>query len=321
MRANIATHVYKNLCRTEAQSVYDARYFNAHVTSGQSKTTLASIPAIPERFSLSDADRLLLEERPSYEERQHVLHVHVARCGVVTRDVDGSARYCDDCERVKPDRCHHCSWCRRCIPKMDHHCPWLHNCVCFTTYKFFLLTVLYMFMLAFFIFVTTTAWVWEARSRLRIDASTAHTVILMLMSGFLSALLGAFLWVHVGLVCRNQTTLERLRPFAFVEAEDSFDLGTWKNLKQVLGSRVLLWPFPFFTSLGDGIRFPTRLHPNPDAVAVQEHERPTRPLPEEDLPLAMSSMETAFIDRLLAAEVCGANMKALAVTADYSVFV
>ncbi|CAG8709421.1 14011_t:CDS:2, partial [Dentiscutata heterogama] len=32
---------------------------------------------------------------------------------------DGRVRWCETCNYVKPDRCHHCSECNRCILKMD----------------------------------------------------------------------------------------------------------------------------------------------------------------------------------------------------------
>ncbi|CAD5114253.1 DgyrCDS3394 [Dimorphilus gyrociliatus] len=36
----------------------------------------------------------------------------------------GEIRYCEKCNCIKPDRCHHCSVCGHCVLKMDHHCPW-----------------------------------------------------------------------------------------------------------------------------------------------------------------------------------------------------
>lgn len=66
---------------------------------------------------------------------------------MIQRNKCGGIRYCDTCELIKPDRCHHCSICDRyappvqlstvcsrmyalsfvvcrCVLKMDHHCPW-----------------------------------------------------------------------------------------------------------------------------------------------------------------------------------------------------
>lgn len=41
---------------------------------------------------------------------------------VQTRTNINQIRFCEKCQIIKPDRCHHCSVCGTCILKMDHHC-------------------------------------------------------------------------------------------------------------------------------------------------------------------------------------------------------
>ncbi|ORX93511.1 zf-DHHC-domain-containing protein [Basidiobolus meristosporus CBS 931.73] len=61
------------------------------------------------------------------------------------------AKYCNSCNVMKPERCHHCSACDRCILKMDHHCPWINRCVGWRNYKLFYLFILYATLFCFFI--------------------------------------------------------------------------------------------------------------------------------------------------------------------------
>ncbi|KAK8759183.1 hypothetical protein V5799_003169, partial [Amblyomma americanum] len=120
-----------------------------------------------------------------------------------------------------------------CIPKMDHHCPWLNNCVCFSSYKFFLLTLLYVALLAAFTLVTTSSFAWDAANTLELSAgSLAHIGFLVVVGGALTLLVGGFFSVHLRLVYNNQTTLEGMRAYAFADRGDSFDIGPCKNFAQ-----------------------------------------------------------------------------------------
>ncbi|KAK8774449.1 hypothetical protein V5799_011020 [Amblyomma americanum] len=138
-----------------------------------------------------------------------------------------------------------CLWC---IPKMDHHCPWFNNCVCFSTYKFFLLTLFYAVALSLFGVATTGKYVVERAVALG---------------------LGAFLRHHVTMVLSNETTLENMRAPLFRTPGDSFDIGSYQNFVEVFGPRASLWMLPLFTSTGDGVRFPTKLHPIPEELESQ----------------------------------------------------
>ncbi|KAL3244407.1 hypothetical protein MRX96_018754 [Rhipicephalus microplus] len=139
---------------------------------------------------------------------------------------DGSARYCVLCHLLKPDRCHHCCTCRRCIMKMDHHCPWFNNCVCFSTYKFFLLTLFYTVALCLYGLATLAAHLveWWSDAWLR-KPYAFHVGFLLVVGTMLAVALGSFLVMHLFMVSKNETTLERLRDATFQELGDSFDLG------------------------------------------------------------------------------------------------
>ncbi|KAL3222554.1 hypothetical protein MRX96_049989 [Rhipicephalus microplus] len=200
--------------------------------------------------------------------RHGLLEMLASQKGVFTRGPDGSARYCVLCHLLKPDRCHHCSTCQRCIMKMDHHCPWFNNCVCFSTYKFFLLTLFYTVALCLYSLATLAAHLieWWSDAWLR-KPYAFHVGFLLVVGTMLAVALGSFLVMHLFLVSKSETTLERLRDATFQELGDLFDLGNhYENFVEVFSPRKSLWMIPLFTSVGDGVRFPTRLHPTRDTV-------------------------------------------------------
>ncbi|KAL3224153.1 hypothetical protein MRX96_026735 [Rhipicephalus microplus] len=151
---------------------------------------------------------------------------------------------------------------------MDHHCPWFNNCVGFNTYKFFLLTLFYAVALCIYSVATQGAHLiaWLSDPSL-LKPYVFHVGFTFLLGSTLAIGLGSFLVMHLSMVSRNETTLERLRSEVFLEAGDSFDLGNrCENFVQVFGPRRSLWMVPIFTSVGDGVRFATRLHPTRGAV-------------------------------------------------------
>ncbi|KAK8781006.1 hypothetical protein V5799_017653 [Amblyomma americanum] len=137
------------------------------------QTTVTSVPPIQSYFDLIESDQRLLEQCADDEARGEFLDILAENQGVLTRGPSGGVRFCERCQQVKPDRAHHCSQCRRCVPKMDDHCAWFNNCVCFSTYKFFLLTIFNVLALCVFGLASATPHVAGAWSS---NASTYVTL-------------------------------------------------------------------------------------------------------------------------------------------------
>ncbi|XP_037280571.2 palmitoyltransferase ZDHHC20-B [Rhipicephalus microplus] len=234
------------------------------------QTTAASIAPVPPLYRLTTGEQQALENCQNERTRRRLLDGMASERGVLTLGTDGCVRFCEDCCLIKPDRCHHCSICRRCIPKMDHHCPWFNNCVCFNTYKFFLLTLFYAVVLSIFGVSTMGKHVIDMWLKAHMTSTTFQLTFLAVVGTSVVLVLGAFLWHHACMVFRNETTLEQMRAVIFREPDDSFDVGYRQNFVQVFGKRMWLWMLPVFTSVGDGVRFPTKLHPLPGTL---QHER------------------------------------------------
>ncbi|NWU14676.1 ZDH15 Palmitoyltransferase, partial [Cephalopterus ornatus] len=84
-----------------------------------------TLPVQPDKkfhMSYADQERYENEERP--EVQRQILAEIARKLPVYTRTGNGGIRFCDRCQLIKPDRCHHCSVCAMCVLKMDHHCPW-----------------------------------------------------------------------------------------------------------------------------------------------------------------------------------------------------
>ncbi|KAH7936766.1 hypothetical protein HPB49_003909 [Dermacentor silvarum] len=226
------------------------------------RTTLSAPIAVPLPYQLSAGEQQALSGcRRNEIAYRRLLDMLALQRGVLTVGVDGCVRVCEPCCLIKPDRCHHCSTCRKCILKMDHHCPWFNNCVHFGNYKFFLLTLFYAVALSVYGVTTMGTHVVKMWLGATATPSSFHLTLVTLLGVVLALGLGSFLCAHISMMLGNETTLEDMRGPVFRNPEDSFDVGRYHNFVQVFGPRVLLWVVPVFTSIGDGVRFPTKMHP------------------------------------------------------------
>uniref|UniRef100_A0A8C6VJU7 Palmitoyltransferase n=1 Tax=Naja naja TaxID=35670 RepID=A0A8C6VJU7_NAJNA len=162
-------------------------------------------------------------------------------------------RYCDRCQLIKPDRCHHCSACDLCVLKMDHHCPWVNNCVGFSNYKFFLLFLFYSLLYCLFVAATVLQYFikfWT--NELPDTRAKFHVLFLFFVAAmFFISILSLFSY-HCWLVGKNRSTIEAFRAPMFRNGPDKngFSLGCQKNLREVFGDEKKYWLLPIFTSVG-----------------------------------------------------------------------
>ncbi|XP_067295265.1 palmitoyltransferase ZDHHC15A isoform X2 [Pseudorasbora parva] len=222
-------------------------------------STPPSSPSV--EFQLSSSDSLLYEqERGSMEKSQILLEIS-QKLPVHTRTATGDIRFCHHCQLIKPDRCHHCSVCQMCVLKMDHHCPWLNNCIGFSNYKFFMLFLLYSLVYCLLIVATVTpTFIQLWLGRLFDSCVKLHVLFLTLVSAMFAVTLCFLLFFHIWLLASNKTTLEWLSVpfFADGPGSEAFDVGVRANFLQVFGEKKIHWPFPVFSSQGDGHSFPLR---------------------------------------------------------------
>ncbi|XP_036105569.1 palmitoyltransferase ZDHHC2 isoform X2 [Molossus molossus] len=197
-------------------------------------------------------------------------------------------RYCDRCQLVKPDRCHHCSVCDKCILKMDHHCPWVNNCVGFSNYKFFLLFLAYSLLYCLFIAATDLQYFIKFWTNGLPDTQAKfHIMFLFFAAAMFSVSLSSLFGYHCWLVSKNKSTLEAFRSPVFRHGTDKngFSLGFSKNMRQVFGDEKKYWLLPIFSSLGDGCSFPTCLvTQDPEQAAAPAGLHPASKNPENQFP-------------------------------------
>ncbi|CAI2162470.1 8613_t:CDS:2 [Funneliformis geosporum] len=164
---------------------------------------------------------------------------------------DGRLRWCERCNYVKSDRCHHCSECDK----------------------------LYTSLYADFAFAAAIPILVE---QLKEENYLDIQLIVLMILGFLfGLLLTGFTIVHTTYLLQNRTTIESIsfrtrtyhvrvqfdteNPLGYGVAttrpgENLWDLGWKKNWKYVMGDKWWLWCIPFGNPPGNGLVYPF----NPD---------------------------------------------------------
>lgn len=229
---------------------------------------------------------------PSEQQRDQILFYMVQKndLPVSCRTYSGGIRYCEKCNCIKPDRCHHCSVCGICVLRMDHHCPWINNCVSFANHKYFVLFLGYRFALCLFVGATTLPYFFafwntpfpnphpsvpsnstdsSANSKphdFNIPFSAKFHILFLFFVSFMLmfGVLSLFCY-HMHLVFNNRSTLESFRPplMTYGPDKNAYNLGRRENMKQIFGKKKLLWLLPIFTTEGSGLSFDQRRQLNP----------------------------------------------------------
>ncbi|KAK2498417.1 hypothetical protein MC885_009529 [Smutsia gigantea] len=205
--------------------------------------TIFTLPMNPSKeFHLSYAEKELLEREPRGEAHQEVLRRAAKDLPIYTRTVSGAIRYCDRCQLIKPDRCHHCSVCDK-----------VNNCVGFSNYKFFLLFLAYSLLYCLFIAATDLQYFIKFWTNGLPDTQAKfHIMFLFFAAAMFSVSLSSLFGYHCWLVSKNKSTLEAFRSPVFRHGTDKngFSLGFSKNMRQVFGDEKKYWLLPIFSSLG-----------------------------------------------------------------------
>uniref|UniRef100_A0A671M5S3 Palmitoyltransferase n=1 Tax=Sinocyclocheilus anshuiensis TaxID=1608454 RepID=A0A671M5S3_9TELE len=178
--------------------------------------TPPSTPSKKFHLSYSDKERYEMEERPDVQKQ--ILAEIAKKLPIFTRAQSGAIRFCDRCQVIKPDRCHHCSVCETCILKMDHH--------------------LFQYFLKF--------WVGDLPN----GPAKFHVLFLLFVA--------LMFFVSLMFLFGYHSFLLMLDLFQNGPDRNGFNVGLSRNLRQVFGEDKKLWFIPVFTSQGDGHYFPLR---------------------------------------------------------------
>ncbi|CAD5215966.1 unnamed protein product [Bursaphelenchus okinawaensis] len=249
-------------------------------------TVMAPLPEIPAKYYLTRDALMDFWAEKSEVGRNDVLFRYISQNSISTLNVSPSEgpRFCGQCKCIKPDRSHHCSICSRCVLRYDHHCPWVNNCVHNNNYKFFLLFLFYGVVLCLYVLCTSLSTFisfWKGKPVPQDMISNFGSLFLPFLAFLFGLSMSCLLFYHIYLVCRNKTTVEQWNPPHFDYGPDpgAYNLGSYRNFKQIFGDKPLLWLLPVHSTVYDGLGFPHRAQTSTTTSTSQSY----RPLPSETL--------------------------------------
>lgn len=197
------------------------------------------------------------------------------------RNKEGEIRFCETCNKFKPDRAHHCKFCNRCYLKMDHHCFWMNNCITISNYKFFICFVFYTWVLCiqfFIIFTPSLIKLIKGTSKesqfepLSLSICGSAYVVSIIIFSF-----SFILWCYnIMLGVNNYTSFEyntlhkeidkenekgiveyskfdnNVKVSKYTELKSRYDIGGWNNWAQIYGNSIFMWFLPVRTDTSEG---------------------------------------------------------------------
>ncbi|KAG0080112.1 palmitoyltransferase for Vac8p [Linnemannia elongata] len=205
------------------QPVSDTTPLLPSTQSGDQSTLFSRYQALNQSTLLNSTDR------QGQGRSQDIEAAHGAPAATLSiSKKDGSPRWCDLCQIVKPDRCHHCKECDQCVLRMDHHCPWVNSCIGYNNLKFFYLFILYASLLAIWVIGTTTPILVTAYSRCEQNSLFAwmqpderqypsdcvfdmQWAVITVLSFFLVVFTMPLTAAHTNYILNNRTTIESLQ--------------------------------------------------------------------------------------------------------------
>jgi DHHC palmitoyltransferase len=185
--------------------------------------------------------------------------------------VSDKSQYCMACKNWKPERTHHCSICETCVLKMDHHCPWLGNCVGYHNFKEFFLFCFYQAVIGMIYSYCLFPYAFFRPEEDTYELSTFGYVNYYLTNCLALPISYALIFLTLNVLLQlynNISSLERMSMRTFKlpcigpigeghTIPNEYDMLWLSNFKQVLGSRLWMWPLPITEEMkGQGFYYP-----------------------------------------------------------------
>ncbi|KAJ6228402.1 palmitoyltransferase [Anaeramoeba flamelloides] len=163
-------------------------------------------------------------------------------------------------DQERPPRSRYSETFHSLIFKADHICYLVGNFIGLKNYKFFILSLFYFTIESILSLIIIFNYLFSIEK--------LHYLLLAIITGIISLVFGAFLLrtliIHIQLISKNTTWLESQqindRKKKGQIKENIYDLGCYKNYKQVLGKDLIFWFFPINIGLdNDGFVYETNL--------------------------------------------------------------